>query len=227
MKTKIIKILFLPILVIKSALYYFFKIFPYSVRRTFIQNEEVVKADLIRRIVKKYDYKILIETGTYLGSTTIFLSNFFTKILTVELDKDLFLKTKKKLEKLNNVEFFNDDSESFLKKIIPTIKEKSIFFLDAHYSGPGTSNLKGETPCIKELKEISKSDIKDHIIIIDDISDFSISANKQKLSEIIDIIEKISANYKFYFEYDMMFALPNEKIHREFFKEIISHFIIR
>ena len=71
MKTKIIKILFLPILVIKSALYYFFKIFPYSVRRTFIQNEEVVKADLIRRIVKKYDYKILIETGTYLGSTTI------------------------------------------------------------------------------------------------------------------------------------------------------------
>jgi hypothetical protein len=227
MKTKIIKILFLPILVIKSALYYFFKIFPYSVRRTFVQNEEIVKADLIRRVVKKYDYKILIETGTYLGSTTIFLSNFFSKILTVELDKDLFLKTKKKLERLNNVEFFNDDSESFLKKIIPTIKEKSIFFLDAHYSGPGTSNLKGETPCIKELKEISKSDIKDHIIIIDDISDFSISANKQKLSEIIDIIEKISVNYKFYFEYDMMFALPNEKLHREFFKEIISHFIIR
>ena len=43
----------------------------------------------------------------------------------------------------------------------------------------------------------------------------------------ISLIENISSNYKFYCDYDMLFALPNENIHREFFKEIIPNFVIR
>ena len=227
MKKKLIKFAFLPILIINKILFCFFKLFPYKIRRAFIQDEETYKAELLKRTAKKYGYKTFVETGTYLGSTSKYLSNTFNKILTVELDKNLYLKSKKNLKNFNNVLCHNDDSKSFLEKIIPKIEEKTIFFLDAHYSGPGTSDLKGITPCVNELIEISKSKIKNHVIIIDDISDFSMSENKQKLSEIISIIESISSDYKFYFDYDMMFALPNEKIHREFFKEIIPHFVIR
>ena len=54
---------------------------------------------------------------------------------------------------------------------------------------------------------------------------FSIS-KWTKLSEIISLIENISTNYKFYCDYDMLFALPNE-IYREFFKDIIPNFVIR
>ena len=227
MKKKLIKFAFLPIFIINKMLFYFFKLFPYKIRRAFIHDEETYKAELLMRTAKKYGYKTFVETGTYLGSTSKYLSNTFNKILTVELDKNLYLKSKKNLKNFNNIFCHNDDSKSFLEKIIPKIEEKTIFFLDAHYSGPGTSDLKGITPCINELIEISKSKIKNHVIIIDDISDFSMSENKQKLSEIISIIENISSDYKFYFDYDMMFALPNEKIHREFFKEIIPHFVIR
>ena len=227
MKKKFINIVFYPLVFFRIILFYFFKLFPYKIRRLFIQNEENFKAEIIRRVAINYNYRIFIETGTYLGNTSKYLANYFKKILTVELDKDLFLKSQDNLKKYTNIECYNNDSENFLKEIILNINEEAIFFLDAHYSGPGTSNLKGITPCVNELKEISKGSIKSHVIIIDDISDFSVSDNKQRLSEIISLIENISPNYKFYFDYDMMFALPNEKNHREFFKEIIPHFVIR
>lgn len=227
MKNNLLKILLSPILLFKNLSKFLFNLFTYKIRRSIIQNEEEFKVNLIRGVVKKYNYKFFVETGTYLGNTSAALSAVFDEIFTVELDYNLYLQSKKKLEKYKNIKCFNDDSENFLKKNVHSFNQKTIFFLDAHYSGPGTSNLKGETPCIKELQEISKSPIKDHIIIIDDISDFSVSANGQKLSEIISLIENISTNYKFYCDYDMLFALPNERIHREFFKDIIPNFVIR
>ncbi len=227
MKKTLLAILLSPIICFKYLVKIIFNFFPYSIRRSVIQNEEKFKVELIQCVAKKYKYKYFVETGTYLGKTSAALSKNFEKIYTVELDKNLYLKSQQKLKKLSNVNCFNDDSENFLKTNINQFDKKTIFFLDAHYSGPGTSNQKGETPCVKELSEISKSFIKDHIIIIDDISDFSQSGNGQKLSEIISLIENISSNYKFYCDYDMLFALPNEKTHREFFKEIIPNFVIR
>lgn len=223
---KLVLIFFLPFIVLFWFNYFFFKIFPYFVRRKFIWNENNYKSSLIKKIGTYYKINQLIETGTYLGDTSAALSSSFKKIYTVELNRELFKKTTKRLSKFKNVFCYNLSSDIFLKNIISKIKVKSIFFLDAHYSGPGTSK-DNNFSCLKELYEIKKSKIKNHIIIIDDISDFSTFEENKNLSNIISAIEKISCKYKFYFDYDMLFAIPNEKIHREFYKKIIPHFIIR
>ncbi len=220
-------IFFLPVKGLFWLNFIFFKIFPYYFRRTFIWNETNYKYSLINKVRSHYKIKNFVETGTYMGDTSLALSSYFENIFTVELNKKLYERSLKRLKKCDNVFCYNLSSEIFLKKIISKIKNQSIFFLDAHYSGPGTSKGSSTFSCLKELKEINKSKIKNHIIIIDDISDFSSFENNEKLSKIISALEKISKNYKFYFEYDMLFAIPDEKIHRQFNKEIIPHFLVR
>lgn len=196
----------------------------YYIRRTFILNESEYKIQLIKNIAKFYNYESFIETGTYLGGTSYGVRKIFKSILTTELNKLNFNQAKIKLNKFQNIKIYNMDSELFLKDIIPVLKIKSIFFLDAHYSGKKTSKSL-DNLCYKEISEILKSKIKNHLIIIDDISDFS--PKTFGLHKILFKLEKINKNYKFYFEYDMLFAIPNETSHREFFKKIIPSFIVR
>jgi hypothetical protein len=224
MLNKLFKLGFLPIKTLIHLNFLIIKLFTnYYIRRTFIINENSYKSLLIKNIAKFYNYHYFIETGTHLGNTSYKLRKIFKKIQTTELDKINFLKSKARLSKFNHIQIYNLDSKLFLKKIIPSIK-KSIFFLDAHYSGPTTAKSK-DSLCFNELREINKSKIKNHLIIIDDISDFS--PKTFTLSKILSLIEKININYKFYFEYNMLFAIPQNKKDNEFFRKIIPPYIVR
>ena len=97
-------------------------------RRKFIWNENNYKSSLIKKIGTYYKINQLIETGTYLGDTSAALSSSFKKIYTVELNRELFKKTTKRLSKFKNVFCYNLSSDIFLKNIISKIKVKSIFF---------------------------------------------------------------------------------------------------
>jgi hypothetical protein len=65
------------------------------------------------------------------------------------------------------------------------------------------------------------------VIVIDDSSDFCLKEGNEQLSGIIAILEGINRDYKFYSDYDMLFALPMESVHREFWRRIVYPFAIR
>ena len=97
-----------------GEIFYFFRMFPYYIRgRTFIWNETNYKYGLINNIRKHYNIKYFIETGTYLGDTSLALANKFEKIFTVELNKELFISSSQRLKKFKNVNCFNSSSELF------------------------------------------------------------------------------------------------------------------
>jgi hypothetical protein len=88
------------------------------------------------RIVKP---TVLIETGTYLGSSTILFAQFVNKIYTIESQQKYFdLSQKRFLNlKLTNVEGILGNSESslelILKEISPDSKQILVAYLDAHW----------------------------------------------------------------------------------------------
>ena len=125
---KLVLIIFLPLRGFFFFNFFFFKIFPYFVRRKFIWNESNYKYSLIKKIGTYYKVNQFVETGTYLGDTSAALSSSFKKIYTVELNRELFKKTSKRLKKFKNIFCYNLSSDIFLKKIISKIKVKSIFF---------------------------------------------------------------------------------------------------
>ena len=87
------------------------------------------------------DYTTVVETGTFLGHTTEYLSRRFDKVHTIELDEGLFNVVNKHFSDNNKVHCHLGDSAIILKETLIEDLNKSkedkkvFFFLDAHWSG--------------------------------------------------------------------------------------------
>ena len=125
-----------------------------------------------------------IETGTYYGQTTNFLSKIAEKVISIEADKRLFDIAYNKFKLCKNVELHFGKSENILKNILQKnrkFKNLNIFF-DAHLCHDhkkkintfGTKNK--STPIIQELMTLEKNlkRFKNVNILIDDIRLFEI-----------------------------------------------------
>lgn len=75
-----------------------------------------------------------VETGTYLGETTFFLSKLARQVFSIEPEPTLFLDAKPLFEKKKNVEILNGTSENILPNLLPKINGNVNFWLDGHYS---------------------------------------------------------------------------------------------
>ncbi len=165
----------------------------YSFRRVIIWPEGEYKRGMLMRIQKIYKYKYFVETGTYLGETPIKLSQYFEHIWTIELDETLFRNANEIFVRYPNISCINGDSKDILPIIINKLDNPSIFWLDGHYSEGQTASGAIKAPILQEIEAISTSKIKSHIIVIDDVSDFSVIENNAPLSKIISILENINS----------------------------------
>jgi hypothetical protein len=188
----------LKILLINSVFYSFFNFF-----RDLIlwhkRNYSGHSPNFLKRTVlikNALPDSIWIETGTYLGQTTKFLSKFCYKIYTIEANFDLFNSTRKYLEKCENIVMIHATTEIGLERVLSKkIKKNVNFFLDAH----GVSNNKTKTyigkesnPVLKELNIIKKkiNNLRNFKIFIDDIDwcalDYIEKYKRSKLSLIVN-----------------------------------------
>ena len=114
-----------------------------------------------------------VETGTFRGKTTLFLSKHSTKVYTIEPAKALYDDAVKMLAD-RNVELFNDVSEAVFPELMPKLSGDFNFWLDGHYSAGRT--FKGDTDCPveDELRAIENnlSNFGKVSILIDDVRCF-------------------------------------------------------
>ncbi len=176
----------------------------YSYIIWFIKDKPIPPPDFIKeKIIKKYAFrfspKVFIETGTYYGDKINALKHLFLKIISIELDKELYEKAKQRFKDYSNIEIIQGDSSKILPKILPGISGKILFWLDAHYSGSITARGKKETPILNELKAIFNSHPKENIILIDDARLFVGKNDYPTVDELIDNLRKsnnLNFNYK-------------------------------
>lgn len=120
-------------------------------------NSQIKRTEIISSILKEFKPATIFETGTFLGSTTEYLSNFAEKVISIERSELYFLFSSARLQNLENIELVNGDSGEYLSKT--SFDDQFYFFyLDAHW-GSGL-------PLKKELEIIFN--IKNFIICIDD-----------------------------------------------------------
>ena len=120
-----------------------------------------------------------IETGTYYGETTKFLSKISKKTISIEADKNLFETSNRILKKFKNVEILNGKSEDLLDKVISkNLNFKNVcIYLDAHLCQDHLKNTKTfgnentATPILNELEIITKylANFEKIVVLIDDI----------------------------------------------------------
>tara|TARA_B100000886_G_scaffold305661_1_gene237511 strand:- start:3579 stop:4370 length:792 start_codon:yes stop_codon:yes gene_type:complete len=157
----------------------------------------------INKLMDK-NYNICIETGTFMAESTIDLAKLFGKVYTIELDKKLYENATEKCKNIKNIKTMYGNSSDLIKDLIIEINKensKTLFYLDAHWSGDDSVNWEKsswegynkntafikvnhekyssptssqQVPLDKEINEINNNYINECIIYIDDFQNFNI-----------------------------------------------------
>ena len=127
-------------------------------------------------------YPCFIETGTLNGATTFSLEPYFDKLYTIEFSERYYNNTKNNYSG-NKINFILGDSGIEFKSLLPNITDKSIFFLDGHWSGGDTARSEKDCPLDEEITHINNLFQNDAIIIIDDFRLFGLDKSSGKLNE--------------------------------------------
>ena len=126
-----------------------------------------IKQIAIQYYAITYKLDTFVETGTYLGDMVWAQKDFFSKLYSIELSRELFLKAKKRFRKVNRVTILQGDSSEELAKVLKEINSPALFWLDGHYSGGITAKGTKICPIYAELNHIFKNPYA-HVILIDD-----------------------------------------------------------
>jgi hypothetical protein len=134
--------------------------------------QPIIPPNAIKRLVilenfVRTDQEIFVETGTYYGETTRLLARFAKRVATVELSP-AHHRAARRITAARNVEMTLGDSRSFLTRIVPTLRGKICFFLDAHPTNAATTpDGEVDIPIMEELR-IVNTNPDTSLIIIDD-----------------------------------------------------------
>ena len=153
------------------------------------------KVEKFKKITNKF-----IETGCYLGDgIQLAIDSGFEEIYSIEIEEKFIKICQDRFKK--NINFIKGDSYFELAKILEKHPNDSFtYWLDGHYSGPGTGMGVKEFPIIEELEFILKRKVEGEVIYVDDmriLKNFNDSINTEK---ILDLVKKYKSNYKIHYE---------------------------
>ena len=127
------------------------------------EGDEQMKMD-IESIIKKNNIKLILETGTYLGSSTKVMAEFGSDITihTVEVNREYYNKSVQYLKGINNAIIHFGSSVDVMDKLLGNQHFQStpfFWFCDSHW---GSNN-----PLLQELNLFYKYNLKPIIAIHD------------------------------------------------------------
>ena len=127
--------------------------------------------------------KTWIETGTYTGETTSFLSKISEILISIEPVQALVVEAEKNFRQLKHVHILKGTSEEIFAKAIDSLNQEQAldvsFWLDGHYSGGDTYLGEKECPILDELLAIENNFYRFQkiTIFIDDVRVLSPTAS--------------------------------------------------
>lgn len=160
----------------------------------------------IRSFAAQYQTPIFVETGTHLGDTTWGVRDSFKELYTIEIEPSFAAFARKRFKHEPRITVLEGDSAAALKKLVPTLTERSLFFLDAHFSGGISGKGDLNTPLRGEFSAIASSVIKDHIIMVDDASEYTGENDYPAQEEVFSQLKAINPKYTVYIKDNFIIA---------------------
>jgi hypothetical protein len=116
-----------------------------------------------------------VETGTYRGDTTLFLSTIASRVFSIEPAPALYRDAVERFKQLDRIKILNGVSEDILPGLLPDIAGDVCFWLDGHYSDGVTFQGKVDTPIVQELETIEKhlKRLGKVAVLVDDVRCFN------------------------------------------------------
>lgn len=157
-------------------------------RRIVIDQRHEQKAAVIRDYAKRFHCPYFVETGTAYGETVEAVRNDFLEVWTIELSQHFYELALANFANIKNVHPIQGDSGERLLDVIPFLNRRTVFWLDAHWSGGATIRGREDTPILRELDAILKNVQVFSVILIDDVRSFRKDPTYPKLDALKDYI---------------------------------------
>jgi hypothetical protein len=109
-----------------------------------------------------------VETGSGVGETTEWASDYFWEIYTIEFNDGYYNLVKEKFAHLDHITVLHGDSAELIGPLERELDGPALFYLDGHWDfGANPAAPSGVTPVMIELDACLKKD-KDHRVLVDD-----------------------------------------------------------
>ncbi len=99
-------------------------------------NSQSARLDLARQLIAQCKIARIVETGTFLGTTTEFFAQYGIPVITAEINSEFAQQSRDRLAKWKNVELRAYDSVRALAELVAEPIDRTIptlFYLDAHW----------------------------------------------------------------------------------------------
>jgi hypothetical protein len=151
---------------------------------------------LMKRVGDQFGARTFVEGGTFAGATARWASEHFDKVITIEADQSLYSAARKRLADRLNVNCIFGDTLTALPEVLAVLNGPAVFWLDSHWSGPGTYGHGKVCPIREEIRLISAAG-GDHFLFVDDARMFLAPPHKPSRIEewptIDEVLEVLAA----------------------------------
>jgi hypothetical protein len=144
-----------------------------------------------------------VETGTYTGDSSRFLSTLVDDVWTIELSPTLHAKAIERHGDVPGIHFLLGDSAARLPEIVAELRGPVLYWLDAHWCEGETAGADDTIPLQGELETIDASASgADSVILIDD-ADFFLGGPWQgygagRYPSFIEVADRLRAHHPRY-----------------------------
>jgi hypothetical protein len=148
----------------------------------------LVKHSIVKEYQRRFGARVLIETGTFAGDTIAAMLGRFDRIVSIELDRGWHDKAVARFRGRPDVTLLQGDSGARLPEVLATLDRPALFWLDAHYSGPITARGALDSPIAQELGAIRVHPVRGHVVLIDDMRDFSGTGGYPRADDLVALL---------------------------------------
>ena len=154
------------------------------------------KREAIVRWGQSCGCEIVVESGTFMGWTAEYVSKYFGRYITIELDPIFYRKAVDKFKDTKSVEVILGNSGDVLPGLMGKLDRRTLFYLDGHYCGHNTAKGNSNTPIIQEIMTILGHADKNHVILIDDARMFLGCDGYPSIRALRKMVNRIAKDYE-------------------------------
>lgn len=151
----------------------------------------LVKQAIVKGYQRRFGPRVMIETGTFAGEMIEAVRAHFDRIVSIELHADWYVRAVERFRGCPDVTLLHGDSGSRLPEALAMLTEPALFWLDAHYSGPVTARGALDSPIVRELAAIRAHPVTGHVVLIDDMREFSGTGGYPKVGDLVRWIHEV------------------------------------
>lgn len=169
----------------------------------------LIKQQNIADFAKRFNARVMVETGTFRGDMCHAMRDHFEQIYTIELDDTLYAEACRRFKATPSITPMHGDSGVVIKQVLDKLDQPALFWLDGHYSAGPTARGDLDTPISQEIEHILAHHVQDHVLLIDDARCFTGENGYPVLEELKQYLLGQRPDWSFVVEHDCIRFTPS------------------